>query len=50
MQLLTAFQFYGIGIGMSIIVFAMEKTKQKINVIKDTPGVTGRPAKVSAWQ
>ena len=48
-QLLTAFQLYGIGMGMAVIVFVMEKTVHNLNVIKDTPGVSGRLARVSVW-
>ena len=49
MQLLTAFRFYGIGMGMAVIVFVMEITIQKMNVIKDARGVIGRLARVNAW-
>ena len=48
-QLLTAFRFYGIGMGMAVIVFVMEITIQKMNVIKDARGVIGRLARVNAW-
>ena len=50
MQVLTAFQLYGIGMGMAVIVFTMEKALRKLNVIKGNHDVTGRPAKVRAWQ
>ena len=50
-QLLTAFRFYGIGTGMSVVVFVMEKAMRKINETRASRGITrGGPAKVYAWQ